>query len=51
MTFDLIAGVALTIFALGAVIILTFWSRRIIERIHSKPPKTLRQIRRERQDG
>lgn len=47
MTFDLIAGVSLTALALGVVIGLTFWSRRIIEGIHSKRPKTLRQIERE----
>jgi len=47
MTFDLVAGVVLIVLALGIVVGLTLWSRRIIERIDSKSPKTLREIERE----
>lgn len=50
MTFDLIAGVTLTAFALGAVIFLTLWGRRIIERIHSGSRKRLRKIKPEVDD-
>ncbi len=47
MTFDLVAGIALTVLALGVVIFLTLWGRRIIERSHSKSRKRLRKTRRE----
>ncbi len=40
-------GIVLTILALGAVVILTLWSRRIIERIHAHRPSSLRHIQKE----
>ena len=45
MTVDLIAGTVLTVGALGAVIFLTLWGRRIIERIHSESRKTSRKTK------
>ena len=45
MTFDIVVGVTLTALALGAVAFLTWWSRRIIERIHSRSPSSLREIK------
>ena len=47
MTFDIMLGIVLTILALGAVVILTLWSRRIIERIHAHRPSSLRHIQKE----
>ncbi|MEA1964829.1 MAG: hypothetical protein U9O41_06855 [Candidatus Aerophobetes bacterium] len=47
MTSNIIIGIILTVLALSAVVILTLWSRRIIERIRSRSPKTLREIKRE----
>ena len=51
MTFNIVAGVILTLFALGTVAFLTLWSRRIIERINAKAPSSLREIRREMNHG
>ena len=41
----MIAGIILTVLALGAVIIMTFWSRSIIEAIHARAPGSLRKFR------
>jgi len=47
MDIDTITGVLLVAAALGAVVLLTFWSRRIIERIHARSPGSLREIQRD----
>jgi hypothetical protein len=47
MTFDTVIGVGLTAIALGAVVLLTLWSRRIIERIHNHSPGSLRKIQKD----
>jgi hypothetical protein len=44
MTFDMACGIILTISALGAVALLTLWSRYIIDRIHGDEPGSLREI-------
>jgi len=44
---DIIIGIILTVMALGAVVILTLWSRRIIERIHAHSPGSLREIQKD----
>ncbi len=44
MTFDIIIGILLLAASLSGVIILTLWSRHIIERIYSEPPDTLKEI-------
>lgn len=44
MDLDIITGIILTVMALGAIVILTLWSQRIIERIHARPPGSLREI-------
>jgi hypothetical protein len=51
MAFDLLFGVILIILALICVVLLTLWSRRIIERIHDHSPGSLREIQREITDG
>jgi len=47
MTFDIIVGIILTAVSLCVIVFLVLWSRHIIERIHSKPPRTLREIKQE----
>jgi len=47
MTFDIVLGSTLTALALGVVAFLTWWSRRIIERIHARSPSSLREIEKE----
>jgi hypothetical protein len=47
MTFDSLLGIVLTALSLCAVVFLTMWSRRIIERIHTRPPSSLREIQKE----
>jgi hypothetical protein len=47
MTFDTITGIVLTVLALIAVVCLTLWSRRIIERIHVRSPSSLREIQKD----
>ena len=47
MTFDILAGIIITAVALCVVVFLTFWSRRIIERIHTHSPGSLRKIKKE----
>ena len=47
MDLDIVLGIVLTITALGAVVFLTVWSRRIIERIHNRSPNSLREIQRD----
>lgn len=47
MTFDILMGIVLTALALGVVVLLTLWSRRIIERIHARSPGSLRQIQKD----
>jgi hypothetical protein len=47
MTFNILFGVALTLLALGAVVFLTLWSRRIIEQIHAHRPSSLRDIQKD----
>lgn len=49
--FSLIAGVLLTLLALFTVAFLTLWSRRIIDRINSKAPGSLREIKKEDGSG
>ncbi len=44
MTLDILIGIALTVMSLGAVVLLTLWSRHIIERIHARSPSSLREI-------
>jgi hypothetical protein len=44
---DIIIGIILMVMALGVVVILTLWSRRIIERIHARPPGSLREIQKD----
>jgi hypothetical protein len=51
MDFDILTGIILTATALGGVVILTLWSRHIIERIHSRAPTSLRKIRMVRLNG
>ena len=47
MTFDILMGIVLTALALGVVVLLTLWSRRIIERIHARSPGSLREIQKD----
>jgi hypothetical protein len=47
MTFDTITGIVLTGLALIAVVCLTLWSRRIVERIHVRSPSSLREIQKD----
>ena len=51
MTFDILLGIVLTTLSLCAVVFLTMWSRRIIERIHTRPPSSLREIQNETING
>ena len=51
MGFDIILGITLTAMALGAVIFLTLWSRRIIERIHTRAPGSLREFQMDNNHG
>jgi hypothetical protein len=44
---DIIIGIILMVMALGAIVILTLWSRRIIERIHARPRGSLREIQKD----
>ena len=46
-TFDILLGIVLTAISLCAVVFLTMWSRRIIERIHARPQSSLREIQKE----
>ena len=46
-TFDVLLGIILTAISLCAVVFLTIWSRRIIERIHARQPSSLREIQKE----
>ena len=45
MALDILIGIALTVMSLGAVVLLTLWSRHIIERIHARSPSSLREIK------
>lgn len=47
MDLDIIIGIILTVMALGTVVILTLWSRRIIERIYAHSPGSLREIQKD----
>jgi hypothetical protein len=47
MDLNIITGIILTVIALGTVVILTLWSRRIIERIHTHSPGSLRKIQKD----
>ncbi len=51
MTLNIVLGIAFTILALGAVVFLTLWSRRIIEQIHAHRPGSLRHIQKDILDG
>ena len=51
MTFTILFGIVLTVTSLCAVVFLTLWSRRIIERIHARPPGSLREIKKETISG
>lgn len=51
MTFDILLGIVLTAISLCTVVFLTMWSRRIIERIHTRPPSSLREIQKETING
>ena len=44
MSLDILIGIALTAMSLGAVVLLTLWSRHIIERINAHSPSSLREI-------
>jgi len=50
-TFDILLGIVLTVISLCVVVFLTMWSRRIIERIHERPPSSLREIQKETING
>ena len=50
-TFDIFLGIVLTVISLCVVVFLTMWSRRIIERIHERPPSSLREIQKETING
>ncbi len=43
MTFDIIIGIILLAASLGGVVLFTFWSRHIIERIYSSSSGTLKE--------
>lgn len=47
MYFDTIIGIIITVIALGTVVMLTLWSRHIIERIHARSPGSLREIQKD----
>jgi len=47
MDFEIIVGIILTVLALGAVAFLTLWCRKIIERINTHSPASLREIQKE----
>jgi len=47
MTFDIVAGVTITVVALSLIIFLTIRNRRIIERIHSNRSRTIPQTKKE----
>jgi len=51
MTFDIVMGITLTALALGAVAFLTGWSRRVIERIYAGSSSSLREIKKEIDNG
>jgi len=51
MSFDMVVGALLTLAALAAVVLLTLWSRSIIERIHDRAPGSLRNIRKDIMNG
>jgi len=51
VTYEMVFGIVLTALALGAVVFLTLWSRRIIERIHAHRPASLRHIQNDILDG
>jgi len=51
VTFDIIMGVILTALALVVVVLLTFWSRSIIEAIHARSPGSLRDFRNDIHNG
>lgn len=51
MTFDILLGIVLTALSLCTVVFLTMWSWRIIERIHTRPPSSLREIQNETING
>ncbi len=51
MDLETIAGIILTVLALGAVAFLTLWCRNIIERINTRSPGSLREIRKEIVNG
>ena len=50
-TFDILLGIVLTSISLCVVVFLTIWSLRIIERIHARPPSSLREIQKENING
>lgn len=47
MNVETVAGIILTVLALGTVVILTLWSRKIIERIYTHNPGSLREIQKD----
>ena len=51
MSLDSLIGAILTIAALVGVVLLTLWSRRIVERIHALRPGSLRDIQQELNNG
>jgi len=51
MAFDVILGIILVFTALGAIVFLTLWSRRIIERIHTRSLRSLREIQKDIEIG
>ena len=51
MTLNTVVGLGVFAGALAVTIFLTLWCRRIIELVHAKKPKTLRELQQELKDG
>lgn len=51
MSFDAFMGIVLTALALVSVLALTLWSRKIIEQIYSDHCASLKNIKKDSEDG
>ena len=51
MELEIIIGAMLIAIALSVIVFLVIWSQSIIERIYSKSPKTLRDIKKKINNG
>ena len=51
MSFDACMGIVLTALALVSVLALTLWSRKIIEQIYSDHCASLKNIKKDSEDG